>query len=204
LDEPLLSFSPSDTEQVDVHPLRGLVNFGPYSKGSFGRYTSQVRIATVGPESSFKRRGDLMVSLRGSYQPSDRSEYVPPYPGFEALFRVKLEAARSGAHIKWPDSLNQLPGDGDPQARLFQAMDAALRRLDMVRNEFDVVLVHFPDSWAPEGYRLMNRLYQALPVLTPDQMRVINDVLAMGISLASEPPRVRQRLARKRREATQM
>ena len=148
LEEPLLSFSPSDPAQVDVHPLRGLVNFGPYSKGSLGGYTSQIRIATVGPESAFKRRGELMASLRGSYQPSDRTEYVPPYPGFEALFRVQLEAAR-GAHIKWPDSLSQLPGDGDPQARLFQAMDTALRRLDTVRNEFDVVLVHFPDSWAP-------------------------------------------------------
>jgi hypothetical protein len=147
LDEPLLSFSPSDDTQVDVHPLRGLLNFGPYSKGSFGGYTSQIRIATVGPESSFKRRGELMASLRGSYQPGDRSEYVPPYPGFDRLFGVQLEAAR-GAHIKWPDSLGQLPGDGDAQARLFQAMDSALRRLDAVRNEFDVVLVHFPDSWA--------------------------------------------------------
>lgn len=149
LDEPLLSFSPSDPKQVDVHPLRGLMNYGPYSKGSFGGYTSQVRIATVGPDSAFRRRGELMASLRGAYQPSDRSEYVPPYPGFEALFRVKLESARGGAHIRWPDFLNQLPGDGDPQARLFQAMDAALRRLDTMRNEFDVVLMHFPDSWAP-------------------------------------------------------
>jgi hypothetical protein len=148
LDEPLLSFSPSDTRQVDVHPLRGLVNFGPYSKGSFGGYTPQIRIATVGPESAFRRRGELMTSLRSSHRPSDRSEYVPQYPGFEALFRVNLESAR-GAHIKWPDSLSQLPGDGDPQTRLFQAMDAAFRRLDTVRNEFDVVLVHFPDSWAP-------------------------------------------------------
>lgn len=147
LDEPLLSFSPSDDAQVDIHPLRGLVNFGPYSKGSFGGYTAQIRIATVGPESAFKRRDELMASLHGSYQPGDRSEYVPPYPGFERLFRVQLGAAR-GAHIRWPDSLSQLPGEGDPQARLFQAMDAALRRLDTVRNEFDVVLVHFPDSWA--------------------------------------------------------
>lgn len=149
LDEPLLSFSPSDPGQVDVHPLRGLINFGPYSKGSFGGYTSQIRIATVGPESAFRRRGELMASLRNSFQPSDRSEYVPTYPGFEALFHVKLESARGGAHIKWPDSLSFLPGDGDPQSRLFQAMDAALRRLDTVRNEFDVVLVHLPDSWGP-------------------------------------------------------
>lgn len=88
-----------------------------------------------------------MASLRDTHQPGDRSEYVPPYPGFESLFRVKLEAAPATAHIKWPDSLSQLSGNGDLQARLFQAMDAALRRLDMVRNEFDVVLFHFPDSW---------------------------------------------------------
>lgn len=76
LDEPNLSFSPSDTAQVDVHPLRGLLNFGPYSKGSFGGYTPQVRIATIGPQSAFHRRGDLMKLLRGVHQPSDRSEYV--------------------------------------------------------------------------------------------------------------------------------
>lgn len=149
LDEPKLSFSPSDAGQVDVHPLRGLVNFGPYSKGSFSGYKSQVRIATVGPDSAFKLRGELMASLRNRYQPSDRSEYVPPYPGFESLFRVKLEAARAGAHIRWPESLSQFPGDGDPQARLFLALDMALRRLDTMRHEFDVVLVHFKESWAP-------------------------------------------------------
>lgn len=149
LDEPLLSFSPTNSSQVDVHPLRGLVNYGPYSKDSFGGYTAKVRIATVGPESTFKARGALMASLRGTYQPTDRAEYLRAYPGFEALFRVKLEAAPATAHIKWPESLGQLPGDGDIQLRLLQTMDAALRRLDTVRNEFDVVLVHFPDSWAP-------------------------------------------------------
>lgn len=149
LDEPLLAFSPSNTGQVDVHPLRGLANFGPYSKGSFGGFTSRVRIATVGPKSAFKQRGNLMLSLRDFHRPSDRLEYVPEYPGFEALFHVALEAAPRDAHIKWPEQLYELPGDGDPQARLFLAMDAALRRLDTVRSDFDVVLVHFPDSWNP-------------------------------------------------------
>lgn len=147
LDEPLLSFSPTDPQQIDVHPLRGLANFGPYSKGSFSGYTSEIRIATVGPESAFKRRGELMRSLRDTHRPIDKTEYVPIYPGFENLFGVRLEPAQ-GAHIKWPESLSQFPGTGDLQSRLFQAMESALRRLDTVRHEFDVVLVHFPDSWA--------------------------------------------------------
>ena len=61
LDEPDLAFSPSDATKVDVHPLRGLLNFGPYSKGSFGGYTSRIRIATVGPESAFRQRGAKIV-----------------------------------------------------------------------------------------------------------------------------------------------
>lgn len=148
LDEPYLSFSPLDATHVDVHPLRGLVNFGPYSKGSFGGFTSHVRIATVGPESAFRRRGDLMRLLQDAHQPSDRAEYVPPYPGFERLFHVALESAPRDAHIKWPEHLHELPGEGDSQTRLFLAMEAAFRRLEMIRNEFDVVLVHFPDSWS--------------------------------------------------------
>lgn len=149
LDEPDLSFSPVDATQVDIHPLRGLANFGPYSKGSFGGYTSRIRIATVGPGSAFKRRGELMLSLRSAHRPSDRSEYVPQYPGFEQLFRVELVSAPREAHIKWPENIQELPGDGDPHARLFLAMEAAFRQLELVRNEFDVVLVHFPDSWSP-------------------------------------------------------
>ncbi|KIP94533.1 nuclease PIN [Pseudomonas fluorescens] len=149
LSEPLLSFSPSDSQEVDEHPLRGLLNYGPYSKGSFGGYTAQIRIATVGPMAAFRRRGDLMASLRNSHRPTDRAEYVPGYPGFEELFHVGLVSAPATAHIKWPDSLSQLPGTGDLHGRLFHAMDAALSRLETVRNEFDVVLVHLPDEWAP-------------------------------------------------------
>ncbi|MEH6999327.1 MAG: nuclease PIN [Limnobacter sp.] len=149
LEEPLLAFSPANPEEIDVHPLRGLVRYGPFSKGSFAGFTARVRVATVGPDGAFKRRGALMASLRDSYDPSDRSEYVPKYPGFEQLFQVELVSAPSMAHIRWPDSLGQLPGQGSMEARLFEAMDTALRRLESVRNEFDVVLVHFPDTWGP-------------------------------------------------------
>lgn len=147
LDEPRLVFSSSD-KHTDVHPLRGLLNFGPYSKGSFGGYTPNLRVATVGPTSAFKQRGELMLSLLAKQSPTDRTEYVPEYPGFEPLFHVGLTSAPADAHIRWPDHLDQLPGDGSPTTRLMLAMDAALQRLDMVRDKFDVVLVHFPESWS--------------------------------------------------------
>lgn len=146
LDEPRLAFAPSD-KSTDVHPLRGLLNFGPYSKGSFGAYTPNLRIATIGPQSMFKQRGELMRSLLAEQRPTDRMEYVPEYPGFKAVFHVDLTSAPADAHIKWPDHLDQLPGDGPATARLMLAMDTALQRLDLVRDKFDVVLVHFPETW---------------------------------------------------------
>lgn len=147
LDEPFLSFAPNDC-QVDEHPLRGLVKFGPFSKGSFAGYTPRIRIATVGPASTFMRRGELMKELLRSHDAAERKEYVPRYPGFQSLFHVELVSAPSDAHVKWPEAIGQLPGDGTPEQRLFIAMDSALARLNNVREDFDVVLVHFPDSWA--------------------------------------------------------
>ena len=147
LDEPLLSFAPQDA-QVEIHPLRGLVKFGPFSKGSFSGYTQKIRIANVGPASAFTRRGELMKELFGRHEPRDRKDYVPHYPGFQNLFHVELASAPKEAHVKWPEAIGQLPGDGTPEEKLFAAMNAALARLDNIRETFDVVLVHFPDSWA--------------------------------------------------------
>ncbi|AMO99567.1 putative piwi domain-containing protein [Collimonas arenae] len=147
LDEPNLLFAPGDG-QLEVHPLRGLMKYGPFSKGTFAGFTPKIRIATVGPNGTFKTRGALMASLLNQYDASERTEYVPRYPGFNALFQVDLVSAPADAHIKWPDSIGQLPGSGSPEERVFAAMENALARLDSMRDHFDVVLVHFPDSWS--------------------------------------------------------
>jgi hypothetical protein len=106
-----------------------------------------------------------MLSLLAKQHPTDRTEYVPEYPGFEALFHVGLSSAPADAHIRWPDHLDQLPGDGSPTSRLMLAMDAALQRLDMVRDQFDVVLVHFPESWSPATRATFFDAHDALKAL---------------------------------------
>ena len=149
LDEPLLAFAPDDAGATDIHPLRGLVNHGPFTKSTFGPYTPALRVATVGPAAGWQQRGALMKMLQVGHPPGDRQEYVPAYPGFDKLFRVPLVAAAATAHIKWPDALSQLGSSGAPEAKLFAAMGSALQRLSLVRDQFDVVLVHLPDHWGP-------------------------------------------------------
>ena len=149
LDEPLLAFGSADDKATDIHPLRGLVRFGPYTNAVFKHYTPHLRVATVGPASEQKRVGDLMKTLREAHEPGDRKEYVPRFPGFEKLFGVPLVAAPAAAHIKWADALPSV-GSGAPlSAGLSAAMSDALRRLLLVRDQFDVVVVHLPDEWAP-------------------------------------------------------
>ena len=149
LEEPKLSFSPVPGKSEDVNPLRGLVRFGPYTQLSFSQHTPAIRILTVGPRSGWKHRVDLLKSLEGAHNPTERTEYVPSYPGFEAVFRAGLRAAPRDLHIQWPDSLGELAQSGSPQAKLLTLLESTIATLDAIKHEFDVALVHFPDSWDP-------------------------------------------------------
>ena len=148
LEEPVLSFSPDDERARDLHPLRGLVQFGPFSKRSFGSYTPQLRVAWVGPRAGWDDVVALMKLIQQPHNPTDRREYVPRYPGFEGLFGVPIHAAAASARISWPDVIEDFPSTGTPEERLAKAFQEALGRLDLVRSEFDVVVVHLPDAWA--------------------------------------------------------
>lgn len=149
LDEPLLAFSADDQRKCDIHPLRGLRRFGAYTQASFKSYTPQLRVATVGPAGGRTQVGNLIKALRERHKPSDRAEYVPEFPGFEALFGVPLIAAPAASHIRWPDSISDLGRGDSPESRLFSAMTDAVDRLSLLRDQFDVVVVHLPDNWAP-------------------------------------------------------
>ncbi len=148
LEEPVLSFSPDRPSEADIHPLRGLAKFGPYSERSFGTYTPVLRVALVGPRSGRDEVISLMRMLQGSQRPVDRADYVPNYPGFEKLFGVPLKAAPATTRVEWPDALEDLPYAGTGEQRLAAAFQAALVALDGVRSDFDVVVVHLPERWS--------------------------------------------------------
>jgi hypothetical protein len=149
LTEPLLAFADADATARDAHPLRGLATFGPYTRTALAAYTPQIRVATIGPAAGRTTVHGLIGSLRRHHRPSDRRDYVPQFPGFAQLFGVDIVPAVAEAHLSWPDDLDALPGDGAAHQRVAAALADALRRLDTVRDQFDVVTVHLPDTWAP-------------------------------------------------------
>jgi hypothetical protein len=150
LQEPYLLFDANRTDAVDQHPLRGLITHGPYSEQVFTRFTPAVRIATVGPESGTERVRKLLSSLRSAHHAADKSQYTPDYPGFGELFKADLlPAAPAGCHIKWPERIEDMPGEGSGAERLAQAFNAALQQLETHRGEFELVTIHLPDNWDP-------------------------------------------------------
>jgi hypothetical protein len=90
-----------------------------------------------------------MRTLKVAHEPGDRREYVPRYPGFDRLFGIELVSAPPGAHIRWPDALADFGASVAAETRLVAAMHDVMQRLSLIRDQFDVVLVHLPESWAP-------------------------------------------------------
>ena len=178
LNEPLLTFNSTNTS-LDENPLRGLDRYGPYSSLSFSNYTPSLRIATIGPGMGWKKLPALIETLRSSHQPSDRREYVPAYRGFEQVFGVPLVAAPTGeAHIKLVDNLDSLGSDYLPHKKLMQALQSGMSRLNLIRDQFDVVLVHLPDDWEAAfrgpGFNAHDEL-KALGALYSIPTQIIND-----------------------------
>lgn len=178
LDEPLLTFNPDDTS-LDVNPLRGLDLYGAYSSSTFESYTPSLRIATLGPASGWDKLRILVNTLRSSHEPSDRKEYVPAFRGFENIFGVPLVASQTAdAHIKWPDDLLTLGPDGPPHIKLMKALCDGMNRLTLVRDQFNVVLVHLPEAWQiafrAQGFDAHDAL-KALGAAHSIPTQVIND-----------------------------
>jgi hypothetical protein len=177
LGEPLLVFAGG---RHDTHPLRGLRDAGPYSRDAVAAYTPVVRVATVGPRSGQRHVRDLLGSLRQKHNPGDRAEYVPEFPGFGQLLGPDLNLAdNSAAHVTWPDDLGDLePSGKEASRRIAAALAAAMRRLDLVRESFDVAVVHLPEAWAhacrTDAFDAHDEL-KALGAIAAIPTQVVND-----------------------------
>lgn len=179
LDEPLLAFSSSDPGVYHAHPLVGLATLGPYTRTVFPAFTPQVRVAIVGPDSARPARRELLRSLQQSHAPKDRPDYVPTYPGFEALFGVGLVPASAEAQLSLPETIEGIiDRSASAHARVRAALSSAINRLSAVRDRFDIAVFHLPDAWNAglkgEGFDAHDEL-KAIGAAAGIPTQVVND-----------------------------
>jgi hypothetical protein len=151
--EPKLRFGSSAIEDVDIHPMQGLLQFGPYSKGKLSAIMDPIRIATISPAGQASKASNLLRELQQRHRPVERRNYLPDFPGFSKVFGVQIDLASTGCHIELPSTLSEDIKRADrPHRLLADTIIRALHNLQNVRHDFDVVLVILSKEWESGFY----------------------------------------------------
>ncbi len=146
--EPELLFSPDRVGDRHVHPLRGLLQFGPYSRNFINRVFDPIRVATIFPHDFKRQLRGLFNELEQKHTPRERKDYLVDFPGFHSVFGVKVVPADAGLHIVLPDGINtEVETSKQPHTVLARVITDAMSRLLPRRNEYDVILIVLPDRW---------------------------------------------------------
>ena len=95
LPEPVLAFHPDRTSDQERHPLRGLLEYGPHSAGFV---PDPIRVATLAPHGESRPIFDFMKNLNSDFDPRERRDYLPSWPSFQSVFRLRMCAAGNGCH----------------------------------------------------------------------------------------------------------
>ena len=148
LDEPGLRFGSRDGRDVDTHPIRGLLRFGPYSRDKISAVSNPIRIAMIVPAGDAGRVVTQVRELEQPHRPRERRAYLLDYPGFEKVFGVRLVRAGGGTTIELPSDLStRMSASPTPHLELGQALTQALFALRNLRDAFDVVLILLRQEW---------------------------------------------------------
>lgn len=149
LPEPNLAFHPDRGSDRDVHPLRGLLRFGPYSKGLV---PDPIRVATLAPAGESHRLYRFLKELKSKYRPTERTDYLPDWPGFHSVFGLHMLAAGSGCHVNLDPQIDaEFRASSTPHIVLADRLVRAIHGFEAHRAEFDVLFIYIPQRWAP-GY----------------------------------------------------
>jgi len=147
LPEPKLAFHPERTSDRDIHPLRGLLWFGPYSARLV---PDPIRVATIAPSGESERLFAFVRELNESSKPTERHEYLPEWPGFHRVFGLHMRAAGRGCRIEVDAELeSDMKASAAPHAVLADRLLRAVQNLNARRSEFDVLFIYIPQRWAP-------------------------------------------------------
>lgn len=147
LPEPKLSFHPDRTSDREVHPLRGLLRFGPHSSGLV---PDPIRVATLVPAREGRRLYDFMKELKSKYSPTERKDYLPEWPGFHGVFGLHMKAAGNGCHVELEAEFDaEFHASSTPHVVLADRLVRAIQNFEARRAEFDVLFIYLPQRWTP-------------------------------------------------------
>jgi hypothetical protein len=145
LPEAELAFHPDRSSDRDIHPLRGLLKFGPHSSGLV---PDPIRVATLAPAGESNRLYTFLRELNSSFKPIERREYLPEWPGFHQIFGIHMRAAGGSCHAELAADLEQaFAASPTPHTVLADRIARAIQSLEARRGDFDVLFIYLPIRW---------------------------------------------------------
>lgn len=146
LPEPDLRFGAG----TDPHPIQGLLHHGPAELllGSPPR-TEEVRIGVVCAGGADRDLARFLYALTVPHNLVEtKAEYLQPYPGFDAAFKLPVRVPRPGAE-GWV-TIRVDPTSSDPAAQQRDTIDRIANAIDRLAAgpRVDVVVVYIPADWA--------------------------------------------------------
>ncbi|MEP0548925.1 MAG: hypothetical protein ABJF88_18465 [Rhodothermales bacterium] len=158
LGEPELLFHPDRGNDTDIHPLNGLLRYGPYSRSLINGVLDPIRVGLVVPPHTRGVIKHLLEELESPQRPQERQKYLPPYPGFAKIFGLRIVPASSSTWIQLPDDIDSRIIDAEkPHLVLAEELTKSIKAIwNNGRQECDVLLIYLPDRWhtafyGPEG-----------------------------------------------------
>ena len=151
--EPELVFHPERPQDRHTHPLRGLLEHGPFSRALINTVMDPIRVASIYPAGFRERTRAFFREFEMRHAAKERKAYLIDFPGFSRIFGLRLSMSIPEAQIELPTTLDgEISSAKQPHLRLAEALTGALNRLNGFQNEFDVVLIYLPNRWAA-GFR---------------------------------------------------
>jgi hypothetical protein len=165
IEEPLLRFGSTDRSATDSHPLRGLLRFGPFSRGKVAAVPNPIRIAVVAPHGQSMKVGGLIQELDRPHKPKERNKYVPDFEGFSKTFEVSLAQAVGPCNFETAAELSKEIVEAEkPHVVLAEALTRVIQTLRRHSMDFDVAMIMLAREWEPafesveEGFDLHHYL----------------------------------------------
>lgn len=142
--EPKLTFEAFAGAQ-SIHPLKGLKNYGPYS--SKLNPISKIRVAAIYPEGTYSILENLVREMHQNHFPKERLNYLEEFTGVYNIFRTKVELVDQNISISLKTN-NIFRNEIAPHISLSESISSAIRQICLRKEEFDVVFIYLPESWA--------------------------------------------------------
>jgi hypothetical protein len=107
-----------------------------------------IRVATIAPAGESQKLYAFMKELSEVYEPGERKDYLPKWPGFFSVFGVHVRAAGQGCHVELDAGFErEFEAAERPHIVLADRLVRAVQGLESARTAFDVLFIYIPSRW---------------------------------------------------------